>query len=149
MADTRHKEQGWEEPYRGRKKVIGVLVVVAVLVVGYLAASPYVVLHRIKNAVDSKDDIAIAEFIDFPALRESVKSQMLEVFTRDVSKKDDFAFLGPALVEGLLSPMVHGVVSQAGLSRLLDEGGKVGGFLDNASASYVSWSTFVITIQHN
>lgn len=129
------------------KKLIGVLVLVAVLFAGYLVASPYIALHRMKAAADRKDDIAMAEFIDFPAVRESVKSQMYEVATRDVASDDDFAFLAPAMVQGILGPMIDGNVSQAGLTRLLEDG-KVSSRLEDAETSYVSWSTFVVSLTH-
>ncbi len=57
-----------------------VIVVLAGLAFGY--ASPYIALDRLKRAADARDAETVNQYVDFPALRESLKQQVTGLLAR-------------------------------------------------------------------
>lgn len=119
------------------KTIAGVVAAVCVAAAGLLYASPYLALRSIGKAIDAKDADTVAEYVDFPALRESVKGQMLIKMQSEMQKPDmaanPLAGLGQMLVAGLVNQMVETLVSPAGVMLML-ENGKPGKPSDVAAA---------------
>src|ERR1035437_10818948 len=65
--------------YRARsgpaRPVVFALSLAALCMAGWLYASPYLVLRNFENAIDAKDADAIAQYVDFPALRASLREE--------------------------------------------------------------------------
>lgn len=59
------------------KTLAGALAALCVAAAGLLYASPYIALHQIGKAVERRDAQALSGYVDFPALRESIKGQMM------------------------------------------------------------------------
>ena len=58
-----------------KTRVVASVTAVGVLLAGAaLYAQPYLVVHQMYSAVESRDSAAIVSFVDFPALRESIKA---------------------------------------------------------------------------
>jgi len=53
---------------------IGVAVLVAVALAVVLYYSPLIALHNMQQAVERRDAAALADYVDFPALRENLKN---------------------------------------------------------------------------
>lgn len=116
-------------------------VVVAVLFAAAYGASPYWTVRSIRSAAQERDSDRLSTFIDFPSVRESVKSQLMAKFAEEMSKEQDnpFASLGQAMAAGLVGPMVDSLITPEGLARLLDtgkvQGAESAGTLQQASAT--------------
>lgn len=67
----------------------------------YWYCSPYLAMHSIKQAVESRDADVFNDHVDYPKLRESLKGQFSAMLTREMGKKpaseDSFAQAGAAL----------------------------------------------------
>jgi hypothetical protein len=102
--------------------VLAAIVVFAV--VAYAYASPYLVLDRLKRAADARDAETVSQYVDFPALRMSLKQQLTEVLARrlDAQKREHpFAALGGALIGmALIDPLVDNYATPEGVGALLN-----------------------------
>jgi len=95
------------------------------LVLASSAASPWWTLHRLQSAVARHDAEAVSAQVDFPALRASVKGQLLASMGRDAGKADGgnpFAAFGSALALAFVNPLIDAVVSPAGVSAMVEHG---------------------------
>lgn len=64
------------------KKVLSLLVSLALIVVAVVFASPYWVVYQLKKAYDVQDATTISAAIDFPQVQQSVKSQLSSVLIK-------------------------------------------------------------------
>lgn len=105
--------------FKDWKMYLGLL---AVTIMVYLAVSPYLSVYQIKRAVDARDSEALAGFVDFPKVRESLKAQMNSVILKSTEKelKDNpFAAIGMALAGAMVDKMVDVYGTPAGLAQML------------------------------
>jgi hypothetical protein len=58
------------------KKIIWVAGVILALVVGYVAAGPYLTVSAIKTGIVENDSEKLSENIEFPTLRQNMKEQL-------------------------------------------------------------------------
>ncbi|MBV8626289.1 MAG: DUF2939 domain-containing protein, partial [Paraburkholderia sp.] len=61
--------------------LIAVIVIALVVTLGYAYASPYIALDRLKRAADARDAETVNQYVDFPALRVSLKEQVAGLIT--------------------------------------------------------------------
>lgn len=108
-----------------KTSIAGLAAAVGLLGGGYVYASPYIALHRLHSAIETRDAAAIERQVDFPALRESVKEQakaaMLQSMQQEMAD-NPFAALGMALAGPMVDNMVNATVTPAGLRQLLASG---------------------------
>jgi hypothetical protein len=84
-------------------------------------ASPWWSLHRLRSAVDRHDAEGVSAQVDFPALRDSVKSQLLGSIARDAGT-NAFAAIGQAFARAVADPLVDAIVSPAGVAAMVEHG---------------------------
>lgn len=142
---------------------------VAVFAFGYWAASPYIAAHKIKQAAEQKDAEALAEYVDFPSVRQSLKEQIKAAAMKEYSKdkelmENPFAALGIGLLNVAVDQMIDAAVTPAGVAQLSTAGipkidlqsGKVsnttaatkdGSIIQDSSMSYESLDKFSIKIK--
>ena len=107
-----------------------IFVLAATVLVSYLAFSPYLTLMSLKSDIKAQDGESLAEKIDFPAVRESLKDQFnvaMAKETMDSSSEDDpwgaaGAALGAAFASTVVNGMVDGLVTPSGLIELMSNG---------------------------
>lgn len=108
-----------------KKIVLSVIALVAAGVAALLYASPYMALNSIKQAIDSKDSVAIAEYVDFPVLRENIKGRLMASMTNklpETSESNPLAGLGQAIGNLFIGTAVDNLVSPAGVMLMLQTG---------------------------
>jgi hypothetical protein len=91
---------------------IGILCVLLLLV---YAASPYVSFCRFTKAVQSGDSAAISSRVDFPAVRGSLKKQLVARFAATTTRHKQWLNLGPTLIDVI----VDAYVTPDGIAALL------------------------------
>ena len=64
------------------KKWIALALAAVLLVLAWVAAGPYMTIRAIQQAVQAQDAGELAEQVDFPALRASLKAQMVDALIR-------------------------------------------------------------------
>jgi hypothetical protein len=116
MAVSTSSKRGFAKP------LITVLVVIAIVaVLGYGYASPYLALDRLKRAADARDAQTVSDYVDYPALRESLKEQVAGLLTRRLhASGNPFAALGAMIGVALIGPMVDAYATPEGVAALLN-----------------------------
>ncbi|MBY0237885.1 MAG: DUF2939 domain-containing protein [Burkholderiaceae bacterium] len=105
------------------KKLLSTVGIGVLALAAFAYASPYFTLHQIKNSLADKDADALSEHVDFPALRENVKGQVMAMMSARMSgpemKDNPFAAMGQALGAAMVGPMIDSMVSPAGVVALM------------------------------
>lgn len=97
-----------------------VIVVIALIVFAY--ASPYLVLSRLRDAVQARDSQTIDHYVDYPALRASLKQQVTQMLSRRVETQKlqhPLAALGALVGMALVNPLVDAYATPDGVAALL------------------------------
>lgn len=103
------------------KKIIGAIIALAVVICGYLYASPYIAINNIKNAAQAGDSVKVSKYIDYPSVRQSFKDQMNAKMAKEVMKQDNdgFGALGAMLASTMVDKMIDGIVTPEGMTLML------------------------------
>ena len=132
-----------------------------VLVLGYLFATPYITAYKMKAAAEAKDGEALSDFVDFPALRQSLKDQMgvklRKEMAEGVIEGNPLSAIGTAFGGMIVNGIVDKFVTPASLMQLMKgkkpdsepyDGEATGqtpsGPFSDISTSYESFSKFSI-----
>ncbi|AOJ01759.1 hypothetical protein WS70_07890 [Burkholderia mayonis] len=112
-------------PQRRFLKPVSIVValVVAAVAIVYAYASPYLALRQMKQAIDARDAQAISTYVDFPALRISLKQQLTDELMRriDAQKRDNpLAIIGALIGSALVGPLVDAYATPDGVAALMN-----------------------------
>ncbi len=128
---------------------------------GGLYASPYFSLYQMNQAVERNDLQSFSSHIDFPALRESIKTNLRTILAQESSRQSNpiMEMLGTVMNGFVLDPVVDAVVTPSGIAALLQgqqlqlgEKGEKAQFSQKANAvevttKYESLNQFAVSIQ--
>ena len=109
------------------KKVLAACVVVILLFVAAYLASPFWAARQFKEAALSADVDHLDAAVDFPSVRESLKSQLTVAVTTKMNndpamRSNPFAGLGTVMIPALVGKMVDGFVTPDGISAMVKQG---------------------------
>jgi hypothetical protein len=96
------------------------IIVLALAVIAY--ASPYLVLSRLRDAAQARNSATIDRYVDYPALRASLKEQVTQMLSRRVDREKlqhPFAALGALVGMALVNPLVDAYATPDGVAALL------------------------------
>jgi len=81
-------------------------------------------MRGLRDAALAGDKDELRERVDFPAIRESLKSQMRAMMVAEMAKEKDnpFAAMGMAFAGAIIDPMIDGVVSPDGIKVMVESG---------------------------
>jgi hypothetical protein len=128
---------------------------------GYVATGPYRTLSTLRNALSQGDATLLAQCVDFPTLRQNLKTQLSARANGGVNAvvpSGILAQIAGGIAGSVIDATVDTFVTPTGLSRLLAGGSlvanqapSVGGqapqnHLENAHGSFESSSIFVVTV---
>lgn len=115
-----------ENPSPRRKSLPAVIAtgiaIVVVLVIVLAYASPYLILSRLHDAVQARDSQTINRYVDYPALRVSLKQQVTQMLSRRVDTQKlqhPLAALGALVGMALVDPLVDAYATPDGVAALL------------------------------
>lgn len=147
------------------KKSIWIVGVVLVLVVGYVAAGPYLTVSAIKTGIVENDSEKLSENIDFQTLRQNMKDQLNAAMMKNAAiemKDNPFAALAVGFATKMVDGIVDSFVTPSGLTSLMEgkkpNKGETGGnssspkkddLFKNARFSYDSVSKFSIWVPND
>ncbi|WP_244813565.1 DUF2939 domain-containing protein [Caballeronia sp. Lep1P3] len=106
-----------------RSIAVSLAVLALVAALGLVYASPYIALERVKRAADARDAQTVNEYVDFPALRTSLKDQVAALLTRriDVQKNGNpLAIIGAMIGAALVGPLVDSYATPDGVAAILN-----------------------------
>jgi len=101
----------------------GVGVLAAFLIAAYFV-SPIIALHGLTTAAKAGDRAKLERSIDFPAVRESLKSQLKAVMTRSIAddpklRDNPFAALGQMLLVGVIDKAVDAYATPDAIAEMV------------------------------
>jgi hypothetical protein len=102
---------------------IAAVVLLMVAVLGYAYASPYIVLDRLKRAADARDAETVNAYVDYPALRVSLKQQVTELLMRRIDAQkhgNPFAVIGAMIGAALIGPLGDAYATPDGVAAILN-----------------------------
>jgi len=106
-----------------RPLIVTLIVIVVIAALGFSYASPYMALNKLKRAADARDAQTVNEYVDFPALRESLKQQVTGLLTRRLDVQGNgnpFAAIGAMIGVALIGPLVDAYATPDGVAALLN-----------------------------
>jgi hypothetical protein len=107
-------------PMKGLKYLI--IAAIAIFAAWY-AYSPYQTVHAMKSAGESRNGEDLAEHIDFPSVRASIKEQInarLLKVVKEESEENPVKALGAAFGGMLVDKLVDAYVTPAGLIEMME-----------------------------
>lgn len=107
------------------KKLVALVIALAVLVGGWWYASPLMALDGLRDAAQSGDQAELEQRVDFPALRSSVKEQLRGALTAAMESEGDdnpLGAAGAALGLGLVDGIVDTLVTPEWVATTVTEG---------------------------
>ena len=107
------------------KTLLAAALLLAVLFFGFLAASPYLAFHRIKQAVDAEDLQTLSTYVDYPALRENLKAQALAAISakwQAQAPDNPLASLGRTFAAGAAEKMIDALITPENIMLALASG---------------------------
>lgn len=144
-----------------------IITAIGILVILYIAATPYIAFHHMKSAAERRDDQALSEYIEFASVRQNLKDQLNAAFMKEIrkdkSEDQPFAALGTMIAgvmfDKIIDKILNMYVTPAGIALLMS-GEKPALRVDvepsmdfrrtlwpDASMSYESLDKFVIRIK--
>lgn len=105
------------------KKWLALPVLATVLLLGYVAAGPFLAYNAIREAVKAQDTAALAKHVDFPVLRGNLKAQVDDYVVRRAGpgmQSNVFGAFAVRIASGLAGGLVDTLVTPAGLAALLE-----------------------------
>lgn len=128
----------------------------------YFALSPFMAIHQMRSAAEERDGEALAEYIEFPSVRQDLKDQLNVALGRSMAedlKDNPFAMLGGLLGSVLIDKTVDAFVTPAGITQLMrgqmpKESGRVEQSkspsqerpFHGARYRYEAWDKFSVTV---
>ena len=108
----------------------GAVALVVLLLAGYVA-SPWLMLARFKADVQARDTGRMEQFVDFPAVRASIKMQLLAHVRQEIqdsATSEGVANIGMALAGAVIDPAVRVLASPQGLVAMMNGQNPLPGF---------------------
>ena len=96
-------------------RLIRRLIAFGIVVLLIYGASPYFSFWRFTAAMESRDAAAISAHIDFPAVRSSLKRQLVARFANKTSSHKRWGNFGPTLIDTI----IDAYVTPEGIAALL------------------------------
>ena len=84
--------------------------------------SPHLAVSQMKSAAEAKDAAKLSDYVNFPALKESLKASFNAKLASGVTKEKDtnpFAALGALMAAALINPMVDALVTPENLAMMM------------------------------
>ena len=99
--------------------------IVAISILAYIAAMPYITIYQMGKAFRDRDGEALSEHIDFPPFRQSLKNYIDAARDKDMAKQakegDRFGALAIAVASVVAKRAIDIYVTPAGITELMKE----------------------------
>ena len=108
--------------YYSKTRIAALAAAVLIVAAGvsWYWASPAWTLHQMKAAADANDASALNSYIDYPALREDLKAEIMSQMTAEAKKhRSRFGGLGLAIGTAIGGPVIDGLVTPAAMRAAL------------------------------
>jgi hypothetical protein len=108
---------------RSMRTWLAIVLLALVALLLYVATGPYRTVRAIRHAIQAQDAAALADEVDFPALRASLKAQLDDRLVRKAGsdlQSSFFGAMGIRIAQGLGGAAVDTMVTPLGLGALME-----------------------------
>jgi hypothetical protein len=122
--------------------------------------TPHLAVSGMKSAAEARDAAKLSGYVNFPAVKESLKGSFNAKLASDVTKEksgNPFAAFGATLAAAFINPMIDALVTPESLAMMMKgdkpqpakstEQTKPSGSDADTSMSYESFDRFVVTVK--
>jgi hypothetical protein len=105
------------------KKWLILVAIILLAIAGVIAAGPFRTIHAIRSAVQEQDATKLAQYVDFPALRASLKQQVDDYVVRRAGpdmQANLFGAVALQLASGATDGIVDALATPAGLAAVME-----------------------------
>lgn len=97
------------------------IAVVAVAFSTWFYFTPYLTVNAMKSAAEAKDATKLSDYVNFPAVKDSLKASLNAKLASDVSKNNGnpFGALGAAMAAAFINPMIDALVTPESLAMMM------------------------------
>jgi hypothetical protein len=84
--------------------------------------TPHLAVHKMRRAAEARDSATLSSYINFPALKESLKASFSAKLASEAGKKQSdhpFAALGAVFAAALINPMIDALVTPESLAMIM------------------------------
>ena len=110
------------EPRRSKATLLAVILAISVIsLIAWVYAQPFLVLGHVRAAALKRDPDALAEVVDFPALRGNLKASMNVYMTKSMAsttQDNPFGALGILIGDAMVDRLVDAYVTPNGIAML-------------------------------
>lgn len=104
------------------KQVIPAVSLLVLAVTAYWYWSPLLALHQMQSAAKARDGASFNERVDYPRLRESLKSSLLGHDAEQPASDSRAGSMGRAIGEALVGRLIDGLVQPQVVMRMMEQG---------------------------
>ena len=102
-----------------RARWLGLMVAALVAAAaGWWFASPWWTLRAMREAAAAHDEKALSAHVDYPALRESVKSNVMRRITTDGRGAEGLGAIGALVADAIAGPLIKAAVTPQGVEAM-------------------------------
>lgn len=104
------------------QRITKLLILVAVLAgAAWMWFTPHLTLRAMKDAAERGDGAALSQHVDFPAVRENLKTQINAMIMKEAGNGEnpEMAAAGAMLVNALAGPMIDAMVTPEALTSMM------------------------------
>jgi len=103
-----------------RKITIALVSILIVLAGIAFYCTPYLTYRSIRMAAENRDAAALSEYIDFPAIKKSLKENFkAKIEVTEKKDGDKFAGIGAAIASAFINPLVDAFVTPETISMMM------------------------------
>lgn len=100
-------------------KIVLGLIAIVLLVLTYAYASPYIAMYRIQTAIQNNDSELLSAYIDYPAVRESFKTQMNAKIQREFDGNNRWLNFGGEFASSVAEQVIDVAVTPESVMLVL------------------------------
>ena len=105
------------------KKSIWITTILFIIIIGFIAATPYITVSNIKTAIVEQDSEKLSENVDFPTFRKNLKKQFNTAMMKNVGAElgnNPFAAIAAGFATNMVDGVVDSFVTPSGLAMLIE-----------------------------
>ncbi|MDR7098747.1 hypothetical protein J2X04_001094 [Lysobacter niabensis] len=99
------------------------VVIILMAIAGWIAAGPFLTIHAIRSAIQEQNAAKLSQYVDFPALRTSLRQQVDDYVVRRAGPDMQASLFGAValqLASGATDGIVDALATPAGLAAVME-----------------------------
>lgn len=105
------------------KKAVRIISASIIVIIAFIAATPFFTVSHIKTSIVEKDSDKLSENVDFPVFRQNLKKQFNTAMMKNVGAElsnNPFAAIAAGFATNMVDGVVDSFVTPSGLATLME-----------------------------